>query len=103
MNNEEQINSIRRKLAIWTIPTVLSITIPGHALTSIAPAPSQNSETDEPPVGDPPETDEGDCKGKKVAICHHPRNGNNQDICIGKPAVPAHLRLHGDTIGRCPE
>jgi hypothetical protein len=33
---------------------------------------------------------------EKVTICH---NGNT--ITIGAPAVDAHLRNHGDTIGAC--
>ena len=39
----------------------------------------------------------------KVCICHHPPGNpeNGHTICIGEPAVPAHLR-HGDTMGECP-
>jgi hypothetical protein len=40
---------------------------------------------------------------QKVCICHHPPGNpdNAHTICIGAPAVPAHLR-HGDTMGECP-
>jgi len=35
--------------------------------------------------------------GGKVTICH-----NGVTITVSKHAVPAHVRLHGDTIGPCP-
>jgi len=39
----------------------------------------------------------------KVCICHRPPGNpdNAHTICIGAPAVRAHLR-HGDTVGECP-
>jgi hypothetical protein len=41
---------------------------------------------------------------KKVLICHIPPGNpaNEHSICVGKPAVEPHQRLHGDTIGACP-
>jgi hypothetical protein len=40
---------------------------------------------------------------KKVLICHIPPGNpaNEHSICVGKPAVEPHQRLHGDTIGAC--
>ena len=50
--------------------------------------------------------------GKKVLVCHVPQGNpdNRHNICIGRPAVDAHLRLHDassaagdeDTLGPCP-
>jgi len=39
---------------------------------------------------------------KKVLVCHLPPGnpGNPQTICVGAPAVPAHLD-HGDYLGEC--
>jgi hypothetical protein len=40
----------------------------------------------------------------KVPICHFPHGnpGNQQDVTVGAPSVPAHVRNHGDTLGPCP-
>lgn len=59
--------------------------------------------------------DDGACnpaKSHKVLVCHVPPGNpaNRHTICIGKPALQAHLRLHiahsdpnvRDTIGPCP-
>lgn len=63
------------------------------------------------PRGDDDDDDNGDddddgniCKGQKVAICHFPPGNpeNHHTICIGAPAVPAHLSNHpGDYVGAC--
>jgi hypothetical protein len=39
----------------------------------------------------------------KVTICHIPPGNpaNAHTITVGIAAVPAHLALHGDTIGEC--
>lgn len=39
----------------------------------------------------------------KVLICHVPPGNppNAHEICVGEPAVPAHL-AHGDFLGECP-
>ncbi len=39
----------------------------------------------------------------KVTICHFPPGNpaNAHTIVVGAPAVPAHLELHGDTLGEC--
>ena len=39
----------------------------------------------------------------KVTICHFPpgNRANAHTIVVGAPAVPAHLELHGDTLGEC--
>lgn len=58
---------------------------------------------------DPSLLDEYACGGgKKVRICHVPPGNpdNRHDICIGRPAVEAHLREHrhgelGDYLGAC--
>ncbi len=41
---------------------------------------------------------------RKVCICHVPPGnpGNEHTICVGAPAVPAHLE-HGDSLGTCQE
>jgi len=40
---------------------------------------------------------------EKVTICHIPPGNpaNAHTIVVGAPAVPAHLELHGDTLGEC--
>jgi hypothetical protein len=43
------------------------------------------------------------CPSTKVLICHIPPGNpaNEHSICVGPPAVAAHQRNHGDTIGAC--
>lgn len=43
------------------------------------------------------------CQGNKVLICHIPPGNpaNAHTICVGKPAVDPHVRLHGDLVGAC--
>jgi hypothetical protein len=40
---------------------------------------------------------------KKTTICHIPPGNpaNAHTLCIGNPAVAAHLRNHGDSLGAC--
>jgi len=40
---------------------------------------------------------------KKTTICHIPPGNpaNAHTLCIGNPAVPAHLHNHGDYLGPC--
>jgi len=40
---------------------------------------------------------------KKTTICHSPPGNpaNAHTLCVGNPAVPAHLRNHGDYLGPC--
>jgi hypothetical protein len=53
-------------------------------LVTLAPAPAQSGED-------------------KVTICHFPPGNreNAHTIVVGASAVPAHLELHGDTLGEC--
>jgi hypothetical protein len=53
-------------------------------LTTIAPGPVQSGED-------------------KVTICHFPPGNpeNAHTIVVAAAAVPAHLQLHGDTLGEC--
>lgn len=53
-------------------------------LVTIAPAPAQSGQ-------------------EKVTICHIPPGNpdNAHTIVVGAPAVPAHLELHGDSLGEC--
>lgn len=39
----------------------------------------------------------------KVTICHFPPGNpeNAHTIVVAAAAVPAHLQLHGDTLGEC--
>ncbi len=43
------------------------------------------------------------CMGKKVLICHVPPGNpaNAHTICVGKPAVDAHMTHHPDSLGAC--
>jgi hypothetical protein len=43
-----------------------------------------------------------ECDGHKILICHIPPGNpeNAHEICVGAPAVPAHL-AHGDLCGQC--
>ena len=40
---------------------------------------------------------------KKTTICHFPPGNpaNAHTLCVGNPAVPAHLKHHGDHVGPC--
>ncbi|HEX3694067.1 MAG TPA: hypothetical protein VH374_01660 [Polyangia bacterium] len=40
---------------------------------------------------------------KKTTICHIPPGNpaNEHTLCVGNPAVPAHIRNHGDYVGPC--
>jgi hypothetical protein len=40
---------------------------------------------------------------KKTTICHVPPGNpaNTHTLCVGNPAVPAHMKHHGDHVGRC--
>jgi hypothetical protein len=40
---------------------------------------------------------------KKTTICHIPPGNpaNAHTLCVGNPAVPAHLKHHGDHVGPC--
>lgn len=51
-----------------------------------------------------PTTGAPTCGGKKVLICHIPPGNpaNAHEICVGEPAVAAHVKNHGDPIGPCP-
>jgi hypothetical protein len=53
-------------------------------LATIAPAPAQSGQ-------------------EKVTICHFPPGNpeNAHTIVVAAAAVPAHLQLHGDTLGEC--
>jgi hypothetical protein len=53
-------------------------------LATIAPAPAQSGED-------------------KVTICHIPPGNpaNAHTIVVAAAAVPAHVQLHGDTLGEC--
>ena len=53
--------------------------------------------------GKPDNPGRGNGQGQKVCLCHIPPGnpGNAQTICVGAPAVRAHL-AHGDTLGACP-
>ncbi len=44
------------------------------------------------------EPDNG-CGSGKTLLCHHAA-WHNHNICVGNPAVPAHL-AHGDSLGDC--
>lgn len=53
----------------------------------------------------PPEAGCSDSCGEgKTLICHYPPGDpdNDHNICVGNPAVPAHLG-HGDKLGVCPQ
>jgi hypothetical protein len=41
--------------------------------------------------------------GKKALICHFPPGNpdNMHTLCVGWPAVPAHVAEHQDTLGAC--
>lgn len=58
----------------------------------------------EPPDDDDDDEDEAGEPTGKVTICHRPPGNpdNAHTITIGEPAVQAHLRNHGDTLGPCP-
>jgi len=53
--------------------------------------------------GDGDDGDDESCASGKALLCHYPPGNpaNLHNICVGTPAVPAHL-AHGDTLGVCP-
>ena len=55
-----------------------------------------------PPPPPPPGDDDDDDGEEKVCLCHIPPGNpsNAHTICVGEPAVPAHL-AHGDYLGEC--
>jgi len=59
--------------------------------------------TDEAALTDPV-TGKPVCGGKKVLVCHIPPGNpaNAHEICVGEPAVAAHVKNHGDVVGPCP-
>lgn len=79
-----------------------ALVIPGAMLGC-----SQESEdvlgTEEAALKDPT-TGAPTCDGKKVLVCHIPPGNpaNAHEICVGEPAVAAHVKNHGDPIGPCP-
>jgi hypothetical protein len=60
--------------------------------------------TEEAALADPV-TGAKSCAGKKVLVCHIPPGNpaNAHEICVGAPAVAAHVSNHGDPIGACPD
>ena len=62
--------------------------------------PDSGSPTDPPDGGNP--TDPPDSGDGKTCICHIPKGNpsNKHTICIGEPALSAHLK-HGDFLGPC--
>jgi hypothetical protein len=54
--------------------------------------------------GDGPPDSHDKCGSHKTLLCHYPKGnpGNRHEICVGNPAVPAHVNGHGDTYGLCP-
>jgi len=53
--------------------------------------------------GDGDDGSDHSCQAGKTLLCHYPPGNpaNRHDICVGDPAVPAHL-AHGDSLGTCP-
>lgn len=53
--------------------------------------------------GDDDDGEDESCASGKTLLCHYPPGNpaNLHNICVGTPAVPAHL-AHGDTLGVCP-
>ena len=94
----------RRELLKWIPPVVIAVSLPAHAETSPSKPPTGKPPTTdcidcEPPAGEPPVS--GVCKAGKTLICHKEPHKQDISICVADPAVPAHIRLHGDTIGSC--
>ena len=97
-----------KTLPLWITPVVTSISLPAHAQTSeVNTTGGDPRDGGDDPVIDPtcidcePVPPEG-C-GRKVEVCHVQPDKQTIDICVAKPAVPAHVRLHGDTVGLCPK
>jgi hypothetical protein len=50
-----------------------------------------------------PATGKPTCAAPKVLVCHIPPGNpaNAHEICVGEPAVAAHVKNHGDSTGAC--
>lgn len=59
--------------------------------------------TEESPLGSSQPGNVISCPPEKELICHIPPGNpaNAHSICVGKPAVKAHVKHHGDPIGPC--
>ena len=120
-----------KTMPLWITPVVTSVTLPAHAQTSpiIDPrggngdpppddclpdedcyvdprCPDGDCPPDDPPDDPPVEPEPSACSARelregKVEVCHREPRKEPVEICVAQPAVPAHLRLHGDTLGKC--
>ena len=102
----------RRTLLAWSTPVVTAVLLPAHAQTTsdevgvgvprsvLVPTTLPPSTTLPPPPSTtlPPD---GPCKDGKVLICHKEKDNQHLDLCVAKPAVPAHIKNHGDYLGSC--
>ena len=126
MNKRDMIKVIG---AAWLVPVVESVSLPAHAQTSPIIDPRGGNGDPPPPPDDclpgddcyvDPQCPDGDCppddppvepepsacsarelREGKVEVCHREPRKDPVEICVAQPAVPAHLRLHGDTLGKC--
>ena len=90
--------------AIWTKPVVEFIVLPAHSRMSFDDPPPDNDPPDDDSSDDsPPDDPDNGCKDGKVEICHHPAQQGTEpfEICVAEPAVDAHIRNHGDFVGKC--
>jgi len=106
----------RRGFMAWATPVIVAVTLPVHAQTTDdvgvgVPRTASVPTTLPPATTLPPSTttlrpeEPGLCDDKphKLEICHHPAKPGTDpfEICVAKPAVPAHIKNHGDYPGRC--
>lgn len=90
---------IENRLACIVLTSTLVIS---GLLIGCSQEPADELGTEESALKDPV-TGEPTCGGKKVLICHIPPGNpaNAHEICVGAPAVAAHVKNHGDPIGPC--
>src|SRR4051812_39413485 len=81
----------------------ISVLLAAALTTACAREPDDDSlASDEAALKDPA-TGAPTCAAPKVLICHIPPGNpaNAHEICVGEPAVAAHVSHHGDSIGAC--
>ena len=88
---------------ISIIALASTVLVSGLALGCLENGEADPLATEEAALKDP-STGAPTCDGKKVLVCHIPPGNpaNAHEICVGAPAVAAHVRNHGDPIGPCP-
>jgi hypothetical protein len=98
---------VKTILRVVGVCSVLALAACGGEITAMSPEDEAllHAQFDSPQVCTPGQPDARACDPadtKKTTICHLPPGNpaNAHTLCVGNPAVPAHL-AHGDHLGSC--